>query len=330
MARLRCYFVSDLHGVTARLQALWSAVSIERPDAVFIGGDLLPSMRSWQQPCGPDDCDPIGELFGGSLQALRERLGAAYPRVFAIMGNDDPRVHEPAVQRVADAGLWDYIDQRRVEWEGYGVFGYARVPPTPFLLKDGERYDVSRYVDPGCVSPEEGLRSVPADPHAVRWSTIQRDLDALVGDEDLDRAIWLFHAPPYDTGLDRAALDGRTVDHAPLDVHVGSVAVRRMIDARQPLLTLHGHIHESARITGVWRQRLGRTLALSAAHDGPELALVRFELPDVSTAARELLAVSARGTPSRGGAGAGDVSGLQRRRPDPAPVPPEPGGAPDP
>jgi hypothetical protein len=194
------------------------------------------------------------------------------------------------MHRLADAGLWDHVDQRRVDWEGYRVFGYARVPPTPFLLKDGERYDVSRYVDPGCVAPEEGLRSVPADPHEVRWSTIQQDLDALFGDGALDRAICLFHAPPYDTRLDRAALDGREIDHAPLDVHVGSVAVRRMIEERQPLLTLHGHVHESARITGVWRQRIGRTVALSAAHDGPELALVRFELPDVSRADRELLA----------------------------------------
>jgi len=34
------------------------------------------------------------------------------------------------------------------------------VPPTPFLLKDWEKYDVSAYVDPGCVSPEEGYHRV--------------------------------------------------------------------------------------------------------------------------------------------------------------------------
>ncbi len=36
------------------------------------------------------------------------------------------------------------------------------------------------------------------------------------------------------------------VDHVPLDLHVGSMAVRRFIESRQPMLTLHGHIHESA------------------------------------------------------------------------------------
>jgi Icc-related predicted phosphoesterase len=101
--------------------------------------------------------------------------------------------------------------------------------------------------------------------------------------------VCLFHAPPYDTGLDRAALDGRMVDHAPLDVHVGSVAIRRLIEERQPLVTLHGHIHESARLTGTWREQIGRTHCFSAAHDGPELALVRFDPADPAQATRTLI-----------------------------------------
>ena len=78
------------------------------------------------------------------------------------------------------------------------------------------------------------------------------------------------------------------MDHAPLDVHVGSIAIRRFIEARQPLLTLHGHVHESARLTGAWRDRLGRTHCLSAAHDGAELALVRFDLESPGQATRAL------------------------------------------
>jgi Icc-related predicted phosphoesterase len=123
----------------------------------------------------------------------------------------------------------------------------------------------------------------------VRWGTIAWDLEELVGSQDASGAVFLFHAPPYRTLLDRAGLDGRTVDHAPLDVHVGSIAVRRFIEARQPLASLHGHVHESARLTGSWRDRIGRTVCLSAAHDGPELALVRFDLADPAGATRELL-----------------------------------------
>ena len=58
---------------------------------------------------------------------------------------------------------------------------------------------------------------------------------------------------------------------------------------RSPLVTLHGHVHESARLTGTWRCRIGRTHAFTAAHDGPELALVRFDPGDLEAATRELV-----------------------------------------
>ena len=164
------------------------------------------------------------------------------------------------------------------------------MPPTPFTLKDWERYDVSRFVDPGCVSPEEGYRSVPVPEGETKWGTIAGDLEALVGRHDVSRAVFLFHSPPApDRARPRRARRPIVVDHAPLDVHVGSIAIRRFIEARQPLLTLHGHVHESARLTGSWRERIGRTVCLSAAHDGPELALVRFDLEQPEAATRELL-----------------------------------------
>ena len=95
----------------------------------------------------------------------------------------------------------------------------------------------------------------------IRHGTIQADLARLVSDGDLSQSIFLFHAPPHRTALDRAALDGRVIDSVPLDVHVGSIAIRRFIMGRQPRITLHGHIHESARLTGSWRERLGQTWA---------------------------------------------------------------------
>jgi Icc-related predicted phosphoesterase len=169
------------------------------------------------------------------------------------------------------------------------VFGYANVPPTPFQLKDWERYDVSRFTDPGCVSPERGQRTVAVDHDEIRYGTIARDLEKLTGGRDLSQTVMMFHSPPYQSALDRAALDGRMVDHVPMDVHVGSIAIQRLIEERRPMVTLHGHIHEAPRLTGAWRERIGRTHAFTAAHDGPELALVRFDLGDLEAATRELL-----------------------------------------
>jgi len=283
------FFVSDVHGHPGRYRALFDVVAAECPDVVLLGGDLLPSGAFARTQAASLPADFVGAFLAPGFQQLRQRLGARYPEVFLILGNDDPRRVEPQLERVEAAGLWRYVHERHVACAGFEVWGYACVPPTPFALKDWERYDVSRGVDPGCLSPEEGWRSVPADPSDVRFGTIARDLERLCGDADLSRAVFLFHTPPYDTTLDRAALDGMQVDGVPLDPHIGSIAVRRFIETRAPRVTLHGHVHESARLTGSWRDTLGPTHLLSAAHDGPELALVRFDPDDPAAATRELV-----------------------------------------
>lgn len=256
---------------------------------MFLGGDLFPSglgrIREGQRFQGGF----LDGLLVSELSRIRGHLGRDYPRIFLILGNDDGKSEEDAIRGGAESGLWEYIHSECRSVDGFSVYGYAYVPPTPFLLKDWERYDVSRYVPPGGVSPEEGIRSVDAAEHWVRYGTIKSDLEELTSGADLSRSVMLFHTPPYETKLDRAATDGKSVDHVPLDLHVGSIAVRRFIETRRPLLTLHGHIHESASITGSWRDRIGSTLCFSAAHDGPELALVRFDLENPEKAERVLI-----------------------------------------
>ncbi len=273
------FFASDLHGHEHRYEALLSAVAGEGPEALLLGGDLLPFQAQ----------EEFIRDLAGRFSSLRTRLGPRYPHVFLILGNDDPRAFEPAFAEYEGEGLWSLLHNRRAEVGARRIYGYSHVPPTPFMLKDWERYDVSHYVDPGCISPEEGFRSAEVEQNEVRYATIGSDLERLAGSDDLADAIFLFHAPPYQTKLDRAALDGRSIDHVPLDVNVGSIAVRRFIERRQPLLTLHGHVHESARITGRWMDRIGRTVLLGAAHDGPELALIRFDPERPEEATRDLL-----------------------------------------
>jgi Icc-related predicted phosphoesterase len=276
-----CLFAADLHGRSDRYDKLVEAIAREAPAAVFLGGDLLPHPL-----VAPDFL--TGALIP-RLERLREQLGARYPRVFVILGNDDPRSEEREVLDAARRGVWEYAHDRRIAWGTLEVVGYGCVPPTPFQLKDWERYDVSRQLEPGCIAPEDGWHTVPPPEPGPHGATMSEDLERLAAGADPRRTVLLAHAPPYRTTLDRAALDGRTVDHAPLDVHVGSIALRRFIEARQPLLTLHGHVHESARLTGSWRERIGRTHLFSAAHDGPELALIRFDPDDLDRATRELI-----------------------------------------
>jgi uncharacterized protein len=280
-----CFFASDLHGRTRRYKALFRKILEERPRIVFLGGDLLPPFGNFSSQY---DSFLNGFLLP-ELQELQRNLGADYPRILFIFGNDDPGAQEEPARELEKEGLWIYIHNRWIEIDGHAICGYAYVPPTPFRLKDWERYDVSRYVDPGCIAPSEGVRTVQVPPQVLNYATIQQDLQTLTEGKELTRAILLFHGPPYETNLDRAGLDGKKVDHVPLDVHVGSIAVRRFIERQQPMLTLHGHIHESARITGSWRDRIGGTHLFSAAYDGPELALVRFDPADLDQATREII-----------------------------------------
>jgi Icc-related predicted phosphoesterase len=81
--------------------------------------------------------------------------------------------------------------------------------------------------------------------------------------EDPGTAIFNIHVPPYETCLDQCPeLDDelRPVHHGgnPVMTSAGSTAVRDMIESYQPILSLHGHIHESRGIT-----QIGRTTCIN-------------------------------------------------------------------
>jgi len=260
----------------------------ETPRGVFLGGDLLPHGMdlSWKSSSSQEDF--LQDFVFPELRILKEKLGESYPRVFVILGNDDPRFHEDSLQDADQEGLLHYMHGRKIEYGPFVVYGYSCIPPSPFQLKDWERYDVSRFVDPGCLSPEEGRRTAGPEGRVIRFATIADELVELTGDDDLTNAICLFHCPPYGCHLDRAALDGKQIDHVPLDVHIGSIAIQKFIEKRQPLLTLHGHVHESETLTGAWQDRFGRTVSFSAATEKTNLALVRFDPGDPGSAVKEL------------------------------------------
>lgn len=284
----QCFFVSDLHGKLHRYEALFSEIEKEKPAAVFFGGDLLPSRHVMYESDFGVIRNFITDYLITKTQKLRKALGKKFPAMFIIMGNDDPRIEEKYLKEGESMGLWQYIHQRKVTFGEYTIFGYAMVPPSPFLLKDWERYDVGRYVDPGCVHPTSGYRSVKPGVD-IEYTTIRKELEELTAGCDVSRAVFLFHSPPYKTYLDRAALDGKMIDYVPLDVHVGSIAMKEFIEERQPYLTMHGHIHEASDITGYWKQTIGKTQLFSAAYHKKELALISFDINDLQTAERKLL-----------------------------------------
>jgi Icc-related predicted phosphoesterase len=161
-----------------------------------------------------------------------ERLRAAGIPALMMPGNDD----EPEVKQILAQGDWitDAEDQL-VDLGGYQVISFGWATTTPWH------------------SPRE----VTEVELAERLATLAVKLDP-------DRpAIFNFHDPPARSGLDMAyrmtgdmkvEMAGGQAMLAP----VGSTAVRELIERVQPVLSLHGHIHESRA-----SRKIGRTLAVN-------------------------------------------------------------------
>ena len=279
-----CLFVSDLHGKKDRYRKLFEIINERKPDSVLIGGDLLPLDIRLKSK--------VKQFFENNLfKKIRDIKNESKEKInfYIIMGNDDPKIYEKYLLGAQKGGLINYINNRSVKSNDIYITGYSYIPPSPFQLKDWEKYDVSRYVDIGAISPEKGGRSVKIPDNEIKYSTIKKDLERLVKKSPPERTIYLFHSPPYETNLDRADLDGKKIDHVPIDIHVGSIAIKRFIKEKQPLLTLHGHVHETVEMTGSWKERIGDTYCFTAAHNGPELAVIEFNTDDLDKAERLLV-----------------------------------------
>ncbi len=274
-----CYFVSDLHGKINRYEKLFSEIEKEKPSIVLFGGDLLP----------PRNTSFFEDFLAPNCRKMKLKMGSAYPRLFIILGNDDARCTESDLINYQKQEIWEYLNCKFADHGKYRFYGYGYVPPTPFILKDWEKYDISRFVDPGCIHPNEGKYTVEISEDVLSYSTIMDDLKLMTDGHDLKNSVFLFHAPPYNSYLDRAALDGVKFEHVPLDVHVGSIAIQRFIEEKQPLITLHGHIHESSRITGFWKQNFKNTWSYSAALEGELLSLIKFDLENPESAIRVII-----------------------------------------
>jgi len=108
-------------------------------------------------------------------------------------------------------------------------------------------------------------------PRDTSEEELQKKIDALTSEvKNMPNCIFNFHVPPYDSGLDAAPkLDSnmRPVigPSGVMMASAGSTSVRKAIEVHQPLLGLHGHIHESSGF-----KRIGRTLCLNPGSEYSE------------------------------------------------------------
>ncbi len=271
-----CFFVSDLHGDTNKYELLAQEVIKRKPSFLFLGGDLLPHVRasdkSRDNTVNPFINDYIIPLF----VRIQKQLGCNYPEVYLIAGNDDYKTDVKGFIEGNKRELWKYLNSERVKFGLYTIYGYSYVPPTPFRNKDWEKYDVDFTTLDGSISPNDGFRS---NSDIYDNSLISSDLAQLAEGYDMTKAIFLFHSPPNNSSLDKI----------PGNKNIGSKAIADLISTKQPYVTLHGHAHESSRLSNEWHEVIGRTHTFSAAWDGEGLAIVIFRIDEPSDCQRQIL-----------------------------------------
>lgn len=290
---MRLFFASDVHGSDRCFTKFVNAAAFYDADVLILGGDitgkaLVPFLEDgnggyrvrflgaehgvsgeavealerriadtgyYVHRCGPEeaarlqaDPDAVTPVFLAAMLARLERWMALAeerlaPRGIPCLvnaGNDDP----PEVDAVIRAS-------------GYVTFLEGEVAKLP----DGTELASCGYANE---TPWSCPRDLPEDELEARLAAVTAKLD------DPERAIVNFHCPPYDSVIDT----GPVLDEAMrlqagasgvLTAPVGSTACRRVIERVQPMLALHGHIHESRGIF-----KLGRTTCINPGSEYTE------------------------------------------------------------
>ncbi len=286
----RLLLVSDLHGSNKCFRKLLNAIKVYDANAAFVSGDLtgkmvIPLVRdgsrwisrfldqehvleteeerasfvslvsdsgfypyeSSKEEMQQLESDPAAaERIFDDLMVARmrewaalaeERIGGRVP-IAIVPGNDDPYTIDPVLE---ESNALEMVDGRS----------------APVL----DRYQVVG-LGASNVTPWRAPRDLPE--HVLS----QKIATAIEGVDRMDRAIFLFHCPPQGTPIDQCIEideDLRPVAGGTRTIHAGSTAIREAILEHQPLLSLHGHIHESPGVT-----KLGNTLCVNAGSEYTE------------------------------------------------------------
>lgn len=269
MSDLRLLYLTDLHG-DAEAYRRAAALARERElHYLFLGGDLLPKESGVLEAQGRFLDDFVEDWLAGLRADGRE--------VWLQFGNDDCAALLGKLDRLVEQGLTRRLDQgpSPIADTGFTVLGYPYVPEYPFGLKDWVKLDYrgappSNQLGLPVLTVSGGLEKIPdLEAFFADRPTIEEDLGNLPALAAPERTVVVLHAPPTGCGLD-VCWDG---------TQAGSRSIRRFIEERQPLLALHGHIHESPEETGVWQARIGETLVVQP---GPRAVIVEIEGREVA------------------------------------------------
>jgi uncharacterized protein len=282
----RLFFATDIHGSDRCFRKFLNAAPLYKIDHLVLGGDitaktLVPIVR---RPDGTYDCqfgeDDYRGLGVGETDELRRRIRGF--GAYTVMVDEDElaaledeshqaRVFEQVVvQSIAD---WVVLAEERLR--GTGVRCFMAPGNDDFLSIDAALTgsDVVEFAENRVLQLDDTHEMITTGySNLTPWDTereltedeLRARIDGMAaGVRDSANLIVVLHPPPFRSGIDDApALDDEkrmtlTADGVRM-APVGSTAVREFIEATQPLLGLHGHVHEGRGAVSI-----GRTLCIN-------------------------------------------------------------------
>ena len=286
--RTRAFFTTDVHGSTVVFKKFINAAKFYEAQILILGGDMVgkmivPLVEQANQSFHANYLGKVYEVSAGSeVEHLEQTLenSGLYPlrvspeEVKAFDGDKalvEKRFGELASQRVT---TWLQIADERLRGTGIKCF----VQPgndDPYEIDTAfGRSEFVRNVDQTLVMVDEDHEMISIGaanqtpwncPRDLPEEELTRRIEAVAGQlRNPSTAVFNLHVPPFDTNLDVAPeLDANLTPKLSLSggfkmASVGSKAVRAAIEKYQPLVGLHGHIHESRSA-----QKIGRTMCIN-------------------------------------------------------------------
>jgi len=246
-------YTADLHGNEEFYKRLLKKAEEENAGAVVIGGDLCPKGGSTVKERAEFQKDFLEKFMIPLFKNFKNRNKKT--ETYVIMGNDDFRVNLKILEDAEKDKILKSIHNKSARLnKNLNIAGYSFVNPTPFRLKDWEKPDFENDKVPAQLFDEE-IRSAEKEE-----GTIEKDLKKLKTLSNPSKTVYVVHAPPFNTKLDMISSGA----------HVGSKSLRNFVEKEQPLLTLHGHIHESPQMSGSWHDKIGKTECINVGSSYPE------------------------------------------------------------
>jgi Icc-related predicted phosphoesterase len=289
---MRIFFATDVHGSDRCFSKFVNAGAFYKADAIILGGDVTgKAVVPFIAENGGYRVRFLGEervVEGDDALALEKRVADTGYYAYhcdaehAARMSENPSLVMPLFSElmVGRARRWMQLAAERLAPLGIACYVNAGNDDPREVDAVVRESDYVQFLEGEVVSLPDGTElascgyanRTPWDcPRDIGEDELEKRLEAVVAKlSDPRHAIFNFHCPPYDTVIDTGPVLGEDMrlksgPSGVLTGPVGSTACRKVIERAQPLLGLHGHIHESR---GTFK--LGKTLCINPGSEYTE------------------------------------------------------------